>query len=258
MTTESAIILVRPREEGNVGAVARAMANMGLGRLILVEPAPAIGGVARGFGVGGWHLLDGCQRVDSLDRAVAPFHRVVGTTSARDRPLAGSRVATPRELPELLAADPPGTDVAVVFGPEDNGLTRRELERCHPVVAVPCAPEHPTLNLAQAVLVVAYELRLARLAGGSEAAEPRSAEPGTEPAAASPPAPAGEVAELLERADGVLRSIGYDQDHLRERLTRDLRRLALRAAVTPRELRVLRRLLNRTRRALTAAVRGDG
>jgi TrmH family RNA methyltransferase len=230
------------------------MANMGLGRLILVEPAPAIGGVARGFGVGGWHLLDGCRRVDSFDRAVAPFHRVVGTTSARDRPLAGSRVATPRELPELLAADPPGTDVAVVFGPEDNGLTRRELERCHPVVAVPCAPEHPTLNLAQAVLVVAYELRLARLAGGSEPVEPGEMDPGE----ASPPATAGEVAELLEQADGVLRSIGYDQDHLRERLARDLRRLALRAAVTPRELRVLRRLLNRTRRALTASGRGDG
>src|SRR5262245_2524072 len=82
------VVLVRPREEGNVGSAARAMANMGLDRLILVEPAAPLGKIARAFAVGAGHVLDAAVRVPSLAAAVAPFARVVGTTSTRDRRLA--------------------------------------------------------------------------------------------------------------------------------------------------------------------------
>ena len=88
-----AVILVRPREEGNVGAAARAMANMGLERLILVEPAPPLGGVARGFGVGGWEILENAERAASFDDAVSPFGRLVGTASLRARTLPGRRIS---------------------------------------------------------------------------------------------------------------------------------------------------------------------
>lgn len=238
-----AVILVRPREEGNVGAVARAMANMGLERLILVEPAPALGGVARGFGVGGWPILEHAVRAASFADAVAAFGRVVGTASRRDRPLSGHRVVTPRRLPQVLAGDGDGTETALVFGPEDNGLRRGELERCSPVVAVPCARRHPTLNLAQAVLILAYELRVAALGdtgvaalgdAGEEAADGRE-----------PLASAGEVDALRRQVAEILPAIGYDHPPIHAGLLRDLLQMVVRAGATGREVRILRRLCNR-------------
>ena len=229
------VVLVRPREEGNVGAVARAMANMGLRDLVLVEPAPPISGVARGFGVGGWHVLDQVRRTASLGEAVAPFRRLVGTSSVRHRALRRSRVVVPRELPAVLAQDPPGTPTALVFGPEDKGLARDEIDRCHLVVTVPCDPRHPTLNLAHAVLVVAYELRLT-----SAVATPAVAAPAT----------AAETEALLETAAVVLHRIGFDHPPIHAGLVRDLRRLLARSGASSLETRILRRLLNRALRRL--------
>lgn len=242
--TSPAIILVRPREEGNVGAVARAMANMGLGRLILVEPAPVLGGVARGFGLGGWEILDGAIRVPTFMEAVAPFGRLVATASRRQRPLHRHRILIPRQLPEALASDPQGTETALVFGPEDSGLKREELEICNPVVTIPCAPDQPTLNLAQAVLVLAYELFVAgqSIAGQSidTALEP-TATPEKEPLATP-----AEIRALEVQIDALLPSLGFDQDPIRAGLLRDLLRLLRRSDPSTREVRILRRLCNRT------------
>ena len=232
-----AVILVSPREEGNVGAVARAMANMGLERLILVEPAPLIGGVAGGFGVGGWDVLDRCSRRATFVEAIAPFRRLVGTTSARERPLQRARLLTARELPPFLAADPPDTETALVFGPEDSGLTRRQLEACHPLVAVPADRRRPTLNLAQSVLILAYELFLASCHGGHP--DPRPA-----------PATASEVDHFLGQASRTLESLGYDQAKVRGRWIDEIRRLLNRSGATSREVRVFRRLVNRVHQRL--------
>src|SRR5687768_17183709 len=129
MSTEAslppAIVLVRPREEGNVGAAARAMANMGLTRLILVEPAPPFGNIAHAFAVGARHILDAAERHPTLAAALAPFRRVVATTSTRDRRLSVP-LLSPRDLPALLAQDP-FTPTALVFGPEVGGLTNDDL-----------------------------------------------------------------------------------------------------------------------------------
>ncbi len=234
-----AVILVRPREEGNVGAVARAMANMGLERLILVEPAPALGGVARGFGVGGWEILERAERAASFDAAAAGFGRLIATSSRRRRPLSRSRVVAPRHLPEILAGDPADTSAALVFGPEDNGLTRREIELCDPVVAVPCAPEHPTLNLAQAVLILAYELRVAD--AGEEDDDDRDR---------APLASFAELEALEQQLSEILPMIGFDHPPIHAGVLRDLRRLVVRAAPSSREVRILRRLCNRALRRL--------
>lgn len=254
MTTRPTVILVRPREEGNIGSVARAMANMGLEQLVLVEPAPSLGGVARGFGVGGWHILDSCQRATTFAEATAPFRRLVGTTSTRERPLRHTRVISSRQLPPLLARDAQDTTTALVFGPEDNGLTRAELESCEPVVAVPCDPDHPTLNLAQSVLILAYELYLA----------PTTKEPTEEPAEEpteefkgdfAPPATARELETLLERGAEVLAGLGIDQESRRDTYLRDLSRMARRGGATSREIRLLLRLANRTLFALNSRAR---
>jgi len=231
-------VLVRPREEGNVGSAARAIANMGLSRLILVEPAPEFGGTARAFAVGARAVLDGAVRVASLPEALAPFRRVVGTTSTRDRRL-GIPLLSPRELPGWLAEGGPEVPTALVFGPEVGGLTNEELALSSAVVTIPCSPVQPTLNLAQAVLILAYELFVAR---GEEAAAPV--------APPEPPASAAEIDGLLGHAAQVLQRVGFARDDSYEGVLRGLRRLAARAAPDSRDVRILRGICRRIEGAL--------
>lgn len=236
------IILVRPTEEGNVGAVARAMANMGLGTLILVEPATALGGTARAFAVGARHVLEGHRRTGSLEEALAPYRRVVGTTSTRDRRIGPTvPLLSPRELPEVLAGDPPGTSTALVFGPEASGLTGEELACMSPLVRVPCSAVQPTLNLAQAVLVIIYELHMARL-------ESRGFP--TLEAATELPAAAAQVEGLFAHVRETLAAVGFDRDDTFEAVLRDLRRLAGRVALSSREVSLLRGICRRTLNAV--------
>lgn len=232
-----AVVLVRPREEGNVGSAARAMANMGLSRLILVEPAPVLGKVATAFAVGARPILDGAERTPDLRSALGPFRRVVGTTSTRDRSL-GIPVLAPRELPGWLAQDPPDTPTALVFGPEVGGLNNEELALASAVVTIPCAPVQPTLNLAQAVLILAYELFLAR---GAETATFTGEEA---------PATAAEIDGLLGHAGQILGRIGFARDDSFPGVLRDLRRLAARAAPASRDVRILRGICRRAEGAL--------
>jgi TrmH family RNA methyltransferase len=208
------------------------MANMDLESLVLVEPAVPLGRVARAFAVGASKLLDGAQRAPSLEAALAEYQRVVGTTSARQR---RPRVPLlhPRELPDFLAQDPPATRSALVFGPEPTGLTRDELALCCPVVSIPTAEGRSTLNLAQAVLIVAYEWFTARVSG--EADEP----PRLEPLATS-----DEIEGLLRQAEMTLQRVGFARDDSFGAVRRDLRRWAARG-MTARQVRVLRGLCRR-------------
>jgi TrmH family RNA methyltransferase len=236
-----AVVLVRPREEGNVGSAARAMANMGLERLILVEPAAAIGKVATAFAVGARPILDAAVRAPDLRQALAPFRRVVATTSMRDR-RPDVPLVTPRELPGLLAQDPPATPAALVFGPEVGGLTHDELALASLLVTVPCSPVQPTLNLAQAVLILAYELYLSPAAAhGDTPALPSPLEP---------PATTAEIDGLFDHAAEVLRRIGFERDDSFPGVLRDLRALAARAVPVSREVAILRGICRRTLRAL--------
>lgn len=236
-----AIVLVRPQEEGNVGAVARAMANTGLVRLILVEPAVALGETARRFAVHAAGILERVERHTDLPTAIAAFRRVVATTAARDR-VWPSDLVSARELPGRLALDPPETPTAILFGPEPSGLTNEELALASLLVTVPTAPAQPTLNLAQAVLVVCYELFVAR--------------------AGERPAPDGEPLASGAEIDGfeaqlreLLARVGFARDSTATGVERDLRRLVARAAPSRREIRILRGILRRTGHALARAGR---
>lgn len=246
------VVLVRPREEGNVGAVCRAMANMGLSELRLVEPVADLGGVARAFAVGARDVLEGASRYGSLAEALGPFRRVVGTTSARDRALPVPVVA-PRELAAGLREEG-ALPTALVFGSEVGGLTNEELALCQWVVTIPCAPRQPTLNLAQAVLITAYELFLSPYWGSP-------AEPLAE-ALDEPPAPAERVEGLFEHLERTLEDVGFARDTSFHGVLLDLRRLAARAALTEREVTLLRGMLRRTgnalRRARSGAAEGPG
>jgi len=232
-----AVVLVEPREEGNIGATARAMANMGLSELVLVSPEAEIGRTAEAFAVGAGHILEAARYADSLANALEPFHRVVGTTSARARELPMPPLS-PRELPAALRDEDTDTSTAIVFGPEVSGLDNDQLARCGLLVRVPCAPVQPTLNLAQAVLVVTYELYMARLTQ-MEASSPRPR-----------PATAGELEGFFGQLVPLLAAVGFQRDDTFDSVIRDLRRLAARVGATSREVSILRGICRRSQHTL--------
>jgi TrmH family RNA methyltransferase len=220
------VVLVRPARATNVAAACRALANMGFEHLRLVGPLPDLADpAARALAYGAWELLDGAVACDSLADAVADAEWVVGTSG---KPQAGA--LDPRAFARRLAGDGRGR-VALVFGPEASGLTRRELDLCHARVHIPAAPAHPSLNLAQAVLILAYESFLALGARDSAARH-------DEPAAAS----AGEMEDALAHLREALLEVGFLDPRNPDAILSELRRLLARAAPTPRELLLLRGL----------------
>jgi tRNA/rRNA methyltransferase len=251
-SSSTAVVLVRPQEPGNVGAAARAMANLGLSRLILVDPAPPIGATARAFAVGAGFVLDAIERRTSLAEALAPFRRVVGTTSARDRAL-GIPLVEPREMARRLAGDPPPTPTALVFGPEASGLTNDELRLCDLLVTIPASPIQPTFNLAQAVLILCYERFLA--------AEPPLDAAATEPAGAASAAgaaPHGAVEGAFSQWTELLVAGGFARDSSFASAAADLRAFLGRARPTDREVTLLRGIARRLRGRMTAAAKPGG
>jgi tRNA/rRNA methyltransferase len=155
-----AVVLFRPQIPENIGAVARAACNMGISRLHLVDPVDLdevrLHTMATPAAA---HLLEKMVVHEDLGEALAPFQYVVGTTAR----LGGIRkeVKSPREMAARLIDLSRANDIALLFGPENFGLTNRELPFCHALVTIDTA-ECSSLNLAQAVMVLAYELHIAR------------------------------------------------------------------------------------------------
>lgn len=151
-----AIVLHRPKLAENIGAVARAACNMGLSRLVLVKPGDLDPErLARMATPAAGHLLERLKVHEDLATALGPFQYIVGTTARRG----GLRqeVLSPRELARRLIDLTRRNDVALLFGPENWGLTNAELAFCQALVTIPTG-ECASLNLAQAVMVLAYEL----------------------------------------------------------------------------------------------------
>jgi tRNA (cytidine32/uridine32-2'-O)-methyltransferase len=156
---QSRIVLVNTSHPGNIGAAARAMKNMGLDQLCLVEPLhfPSAEATARASGAD--DLLSAAHCVNGLDEAIAGASLVIGA-SARSRTLPVPML-NPRQCAELVMQQPESELSAILFGRERTGLTNDELDRCHYLVQIPTNPEYPSLNVAAAVQVIAYELRMA-------------------------------------------------------------------------------------------------
>ncbi len=220
-----AFVLVRPLQAGNVGSAARALKNMGLGDLRLVAPrAGASGRAAAAMAVHAGDVLRNAQRYDSLGAALTDCTLAVGTTC---RPgLYRSGVVALREAAVQLAAEAAANRVAIIFGPEDTGLVNRELKLCQRLVTIPTAPEYPSLNLAQAVMLVAYELMMA--AGAAR-----------EMPMAEPHATAVAVDAMMERLSEALVSIGFLPAENPEHIMFALRAILGRAGIGVRELDIL-------------------
>ncbi len=156
------IVLQRPRYPENIGSAARAMANMGFTRLTVVEPGIWDETRIRRLAThAAGPVVDGIQRFDTLPEALAPFGHVVGTTAR----LGGQRTVlkSPELLADTLISISGNNPVAILFGPEDRGLTNEDLKYCHQLVNIPTAGL-TSLNLSQAVMVICYCLSTAQKA----------------------------------------------------------------------------------------------
>jgi tRNA/rRNA methyltransferase len=221
-------VLVQPSHAGNVGAAARALKVMGFGDLVLVRPRRA--GVlrsaeARALASGATDVLAGARIVDTLPEALAGVQHACATAmTPRDF---GPPTFAPRE--HFAALAPTGQRVAFVFGSERFGLANDDVYRCHACLSIPTDPRYGSLNLAQAVQLIAYEWRQAL---GGFAVQPR-----TPPLAV---AGAEAVHGVLEHWQQVLVQIGYLDPAAPKKLMPRLRQLANRAQLTEQEVHILR------------------
>ncbi len=220
------IVLVEPSHPGNIGGAARAMKTMGLGDLVIVNPKRYPDPQADWRAAGALDVLDAARVVPDLDTAIAECHWVVGT-STRLRKIPWP-VAPPREIAEQIAAQAEQTRVAIMFGREDNGLSNEELRQCHYHLQIPAAPEYPSLNLAMAVQVVAYELRHAMARSDVDTSWDR------------PMATVGQVDGMLAHIEKTLLDQGFlDPANPGQTMTR-LRRLFSRVRLDETEVQILR------------------
>lgn len=225
------IVLVAPSHPGNIGAAARAMKNMGLTQLVLVNPHqfPHPDAAARASGAG--DLLAQARVVGSLPEALAGCGLVAAAT-ARERDQY-FRVVAVRAAAARLVAEARRSPAAVVFGAERTGLTNEELESAHLLIRIPASDAYPSLNLAMAVQLVAYELLCAR----GETTAP------TQPPAA-PLASGEEMACLFAHFAQVLEEIDFrDRTHSGTHLMSRIRRLLQRAELDQNEVHILRGIL---------------
>ena len=223
------IVLHEPQNLVNIAGVVRGMANMGLAHLTLVDPAEFDPWRVTGIAHRTEDIVENVVLADSLAEALAGVTHVVGT-SARSR-TAQRNYARPRELaPRILERASQGP-VAIVFGREDRGLTNEALDRCQEVVVVPTAPGYSSLNLAQAFLIVAYELLLA--SGEDQPPFPlgkRSLGPAT----------AAELEEAYKALEEGLERIDFFKARKAESVMRTLRTALGRTDLDAHEVRLLR------------------
>ncbi|MBL8300546.1 MAG: RNA methyltransferase [Rhodanobacteraceae bacterium] len=238
-------VLVRTSQPGNIGAAARAIRTMGFARLVLVAPQRYPDPEATAFAAGASGVLADAVVVPDLRSAIGDCQAVYGAT-ARQRAVALQEF-TPREvvMPVQTAAQS-GGEVAIVFGNERTGLENDELALCHGAVHIPAAADYSSLNLAQAVQVLAYELRMGFL--GNPTAPP--------PHRTDPPASAEQMEGFFAHLYAALYDIDFHKGRSPETIMLRLRKLFLRAQPDERELRVLRGILADAQRMARLA-RGD-
>ncbi|WP_053980035.1 tRNA (cytosine(32)/uridine(32)-2'-O)-methyltransferase TrmJ [Marinagarivorans algicola] len=237
------MVLVNTSHPGNIGAAARAIKNMGLSRLVLVAPKDFPADQAQWRAAGALDVLENAIVVDTLDEAIADCQLVVGT-SARGRRIPWPLVS-PRECGDKVYAEAKHAEheVAIVFGREDRGLTNEELHKCQYHVHIPANPAYSSLNIAAALQVIVYEIRMSALA--FEAGQPITFEEWD-----MPPASQKEIEHYFEHLQTLLEQQGFlEEGNPRQTLTR-LRRLYGRVRPDQMELNILRGMLTANKNAM--------
>lgn len=221
-----AFVLCRPIQSGNIGSVARAMKNMGFADLRAVAPVASLQDrAAIAMAVHGGDVLANAAIHPDLSSALADRTITIGTTCRSTGPYRSGTTLLHDAARELIA-EAPTNRIAIIFGPEDHGLSNDELKSCHRLITIPTAYEYPSMNLAQAVMVVAYEIRLAAMANVVET-------PALELATAT------EVEAMLTRMADALVQIGFLPEDNPDHIMFALRGIFGRSGLTPRELDIL-------------------
>jgi tRNA (cytidine32/uridine32-2'-O)-methyltransferase len=233
------IILVNTTHPGNIGGVARAMKNMGLNQLYLVEPKefPAEEAVWRSGHAS--DVLDSAVVTSTLTEAIEGCGLVIGT-SARERKIPWP-LMNPRETAEKVALEAQSMPVALVFGREDRGLTNDELHSCHLHLNIPTGDEYSSLNLAAAVQVVCYELRMTIIGDGLSLAKP---EVPTEMREWDVPLASGAMmSHFYQHLEKTLTDIEFLDNSARRQTMPRLKRLFNRVRLDEMEVQMLRGIL---------------
>lgn len=228
------VVLVRPHYAGNLGSVARVMANFGLADLVLVAPycSPA-DPEARRLATHGLPVLDAARTVPDIGDALADCTLTLATSGLTAGIAKRGMVGTPADLlPKAVEAAAAGGRVGLVFGPEPHGLSNDEIGRCHGLIHIPVDPECPSLNLAQAVTICCYELRKAWSAAVN-------AGRGVALPAQSPPAPHAEQERAFEHLREALTAVGFLFGTRADALMHAVRQLVGRAGPSSQEVRLL-------------------
>ena len=222
-----AIVLVETSSPGNLGSVARVMKNMGLNRLVLVDCRADLTEEARRRARGADDLLEKAVRASGLDSALESFHLSVATGSRPARWF--DRTLQPREMAAELKALAPGDQAAIVFGPERTGLTNEHLQYCHWQVRIPTVPGFPSLNLAHAVAIVAYELSQGLSIPPSKGVRGL--------------AELGQIEAFSQDLEGCLKEIQFLKKQNPQEVMMTLRQMLSRASLDDRDIRILRGIL---------------
>ena len=225
-----AIVLVGPQMGENIGAAARAMLNGGLTDLRLVRPRePWPNPRARAAASGADAVVDAARVFDSVADAVADLSRLYAST-ARPRDMV-KPVVTPREAAAQMRALPAGGDgCGVLFGPERTGLDNDDVAIADAVLTVPLNPSYASLNLGQAVMLVAYEW----YQSGLQSPPPGRSDRGQQPATRR------QLHDLFQHLEDELDASGFLQlPHMRPVMVRNLRNILTRARLTAQEARTL-------------------
>jgi tRNA/rRNA methyltransferase len=219
-----AIILAGTKYPGNIGSAARAMYNMGLDQLILAAPQCAINEESYRMAKSGKGILDSAKTCRSLKSAVKGIRLLVGTTSKSGgyrAPAYSPRSLTPRILDHAARQK-----IGILFGPEDTGLVDQDLRLCQLLVRIPTQLKAPSINLAQSVMIVCYELLLGRLV--------------REPAHVPKLAPLEQVEAMYDQLEKALLDIGFLQPQNTSHMMFALRRILGRAGLETPDVGILR------------------
>lgn len=223
-----AVVLVEPQSPGNVGMVCRAMKNMGLSDLRLVNPCETNHPEAHKFAVSARDLLDGAHIFPTLEEALSDTELSVATTRRHGK--YRQEIYTPGEIASKLRENLSSNRAAIVFGREDSGLTTHEVSICRWHATIPTSDEYGSLNLAQAVLIFSYELF--KGAGGVETEQARTIA-GTE-----------EGEALYDHMERTLLRIGFLNPENPAHIMRSIRRIFARAELNSREVSLFRGMMS--------------
>lgn len=247
------VVLVEPTHPGNIGAVARSMKTMGLSRLVMVNPKKFPHYDATKRAAGAESVLDDAVLVDSVQSAIADCTLVLGT-SVRDREVSWptfdprvsadnmlTHLSTPLMSAEISAGSQP--EVAILFGRESSGLTNQEMDLCHSQIRIPANDEYSSLNLASAVQIISYELRMAALSmDNDEASSTKESVSSFEHRQQL--ANKEQQQGHLEHLHDVLEKLAFFKKKPPELLMRKLTRLYNKSELTIEEIQILRGILS--------------